>query len=174
MVQAVRTAVGSDFPLLIKLNSEDFSEPGLTVDDMLEIAGMLATAGVTAIELSGGLVKGSTFSPIRPGPVPPVEDVYYRAAARRFKADVRIPLILVGGIRRLATASELVAEGTTDLVALCRPLICEPDLVARWRNGTAAAAACISCNRCLRIAITGHSIICAAREKTMITEAGTT
>jgi 2,4-dienoyl-CoA reductase-like NADH-dependent reductase (Old Yellow Enzyme family) len=41
----------------------------------------------------------------------------------------------------------LLAEGI-DLISLCRPLICEPDLPNRLRTDAAAVAACISCNRC--------------------------
>ena len=55
--------MGADFPVLIKMNSEDFVPGGLTVDDMLESAALLAEAGVDAIELSGGTSLSGDLGP---------------------------------------------------------------------------------------------------------------
>jgi 2,4-dienoyl-CoA reductase-like NADH-dependent reductase (Old Yellow Enzyme family) len=62
-----------------------------------------------------------------------------------------VPLILVGGIRSPEVAERLVEEGTTDYVAMSRPLICEPDLVNRWKNGDTTKSACVSDNRCFNL-----------------------
>ena len=51
--------------MLIKMNSEDFVPGGLTVDDMLESAELVAAAGVDAIELSGGTSLSGDLGPIR-------------------------------------------------------------------------------------------------------------
>jgi 2,4-dienoyl-CoA reductase-like NADH-dependent reductase (Old Yellow Enzyme family) len=54
VLRSIREAVGRDYPILIKLNSEDFTDGGFSVEDMLELAGLLEEAGIDAIELSGG------------------------------------------------------------------------------------------------------------------------
>ena len=56
--------------------------------------------------------------------------------------------MLVGGIRTFEEAERLVVEGYTDYIALSRPFICEPDLIARWESGDRAPSACRSDNRC--------------------------
>jgi 2,4-dienoyl-CoA reductase-like NADH-dependent reductase (Old Yellow Enzyme family) len=56
IIAKMRSHVGSDFPILIKLNSEDIIDGGLTVGDSLKAALMLQDAGIDAIELSGGTV----------------------------------------------------------------------------------------------------------------------
>ena len=62
----IKSTLGNDFPVLIKMNSEDFIDDGLKVDEMLQIARMLETAGVDAIELSGGTADGvSRMLPVR-------------------------------------------------------------------------------------------------------------
>ena len=133
---AVRAAVGPDYPVLIKMNSEDFVAGGLTVDDMLESAALVAEAGVDAIELSGGTSLSGDLGPIRTRRgIPQDREAYYQDAALRLKQRVIAPVMLVGGIRTFAEAERLVAEGYTDYIALSRPLICEPDLVARWERG---------------------------------------
>lgn len=149
-VRAVREAVGPTFPVWVKLNNSDFMDGGFGVDDMLETARQALTAGVEAVEMSGGV---ATNPPNRmPARVTrirrPEDEAWYRDAARRFKAEVGAPLILVGGIRTPQVARQLVDEGTADMLSMARPLIREPGLVRRWAEGDDARAACISCNKC--------------------------
>ena len=162
VIAAVRGTVGSDFPVLVKLNAEDFLPGGFSVDDMLRVAVLLEAAGIDAIELSGGtgLEAGLSFSRVgRPAPGEP--EAYYEIAARRLKEMVGVPLILVGGIRTLETAERLVAESATDYVALSRPLIREPRLIERWRAGDTAPARCVSDNGCFETGDDGKGIFCA-------------
>ena len=162
---SIRKAVGRDYPVLIKLNSEDFTDGGFSVEDMLELTGLLEEAGIDAIELSGGSkTDEAKYSSSRLGAVPKGE-AYYRDAAERFKQKTRVPLILVGGIRSLDVAERLVAEGTADYIALSRPLICEPDLVSRWKSGDTAKSACVSDNRCFNPARNGEGLRCTLWER---------
>ena len=159
---AVREAVGPNLPVLIKLNSEDFLPGGLTVEDMLEAAAMLAEAGIDAVEMSGGTSLSGDKRPTRPGsPAPYETEAYYEAAARRFKGKVRVPLMLVGGIRTFGTAERLVAEGVADYVSLCRPLIRDPGLVNRWKSGDRSPATCLSDNKCFVRGLKGQGVRCA-------------
>jgi 2,4-dienoyl-CoA reductase-like NADH-dependent reductase (Old Yellow Enzyme family) len=169
VLRRIRDAVGRDYPVLIKVNSEDFVEGSFSVEDMLELSALLEEAGIDAIEMSGGTAKeASKYHPARIGPVSKENEAYYRDAARRFKQRVKVPLILVGGIRSLDIAEHLVAEGTADYIALCRPLICEPDLVSRWEKGETTKSACVSDNACFKPALGGEGLRCMLREKTTI------
>jgi 2,4-dienoyl-CoA reductase-like NADH-dependent reductase (Old Yellow Enzyme family) len=163
VVQQVREAVGPTFPVLIKLNSEDFLENGLTREEAVEVAAMLEKASIDAIEYSGGTVFSASerIAP-RPGFLKgPENEVYYREAANLFKQKVKIPLILVGGIRSFAVAEELVSNRLTDYIALARPLICEPDLINRWKTGDHRRAECVSDNACFGPAVQGSGDFCA-------------
>ncbi|MFC1735964.1 NADH:flavin oxidoreductase [Candidatus Hydrogenedentota bacterium] len=167
VVKSIRGAVPEDFPVLIKINSEDFLENGFTVDEMIEVCAMLEAAGIDAIEMSGGTSDSpGQYMPIRRGEMPAEEDeVYYSGAARLYKQKIKVPLILVGGIRSYGVAEKLVDEGLTDFISLCRPLIREPDLIKRWESGDTAKASCVSCNSCLRPGYRGEGIRCVALEK---------
>lgn len=161
VLEAVRRAVGPAFPVLAKLNSEDFIPAGLTVEDMLQAATMLVDAGIDAIEMSGGTFLSGKRKTMRQGaPAPGEPEAYYEAAARRYKQKIRVPLMLVGGIRTLEAAERLVGEGVTDYISLCRPLIREPDLVNRWRSGDRMPASCISDNRCFVRGMKGRGVEC--------------
>jgi len=159
----IRAKVGEDFALLVKINSDDFIEGGFRADEMVRVSRMLEAADVDAIEISGGTVLSGDKIPSRIGvPKAEEEQVYYREAALAFKREVKIPLILVGGIRSLGVAERLVAEGVADYVALSRPLIREPNLVHRWRSADPSMATCISCNRCYRPILRGDGVSCEA------------
>jgi 2,4-dienoyl-CoA reductase-like NADH-dependent reductase (Old Yellow Enzyme family) len=161
VVKAVRNAVGPDFPVLIKLNSEDFLPDGLMVEEMIQASIMLERNGIDGIEMSGGTIVSKKRSPFRKGKIPADEpEVYYEDSARQYKRRVRVPLMLVGGIRTFETAERLVAEGLTDYISLCRPLIREPDLVNRWKSGDRRPAACISDNGCFKPTFEGRGIYC--------------
>jgi 2,4-dienoyl-CoA reductase-like NADH-dependent reductase (Old Yellow Enzyme family) len=161
-VSAVRSAVGKGFPVLVKLNSEDFVTDGFEQDDMLRVAALLAEAGVDALEMSGGTITNpqETHCARKEHPSRPDEEVYYRQAARAYKAAISFPLILVGGIRSLAVAEQLIVDGTADLIAFGRPLIAEPGLIRRWQTGSHDVAACISCNRCYVPLQAGQGVSC--------------
>ena len=161
VVRAVRAAVGPDYPVLCKLNSEDFLPDGLAVVDSLLVGKMLEEAGVDILELSGGTGASGKFRPVRPGKVnSPEEDGYFKESAKRFRAEVNLPLILVGGIRSLEGAQRMVENGLCDAVSMSRPLIREPELVNRWKSGDLRPAACVSDNLCFKPARSGEGIYC--------------
>ena len=170
VVHAVRHEVGNRFPVLVKLNSQDFLEGGFTVEDMLEVASLLENAAVDAIEMSGGNhVAGifGEFFPARKGRPKGEEGPYYLDEARRYKERVKVPLMLVGGIRSIEWARRVVSEGIADYVSLCRPLIREPGLINRWKSGDTTKSACVSDNDCFNPALKGEGVYCtvAAKDK---------
>ena len=163
--EAIRKAVGEDFPVMIKMNCQDFAENGLTADDSLAAAQMLAEAGLNAIELSGGLLTGGRLSPSRMGIRSADKEAYFREEARAFKAEISIPLILVGGMRSFEVAGQMVEEGLADYISMCRPLIREPDLISRWQSGDRRKAECKSDNQCFKPGMEGKGIYCVTRER---------
>jgi 2,4-dienoyl-CoA reductase-like NADH-dependent reductase (Old Yellow Enzyme family) len=167
VVRSVRHAAGRNYPILVKLNSEDFLEGGLSRDESVQVAVMLQEASIDAIESSGGTVASpEELTPPRPGLLKSAEnEVYYREAARLYKQKVRIPLMLVGGIRSYEVADELVKSGTSDYISMARPFICEPGLIKRWQEGDLRKAECISCNSCFGPPSEGKGFYCVTSAK---------
>jgi 2,4-dienoyl-CoA reductase-like NADH-dependent reductase (Old Yellow Enzyme family) len=164
-VSAIREALGPDFPVLVKINAWDDVEGGLILDDSVETARLLVKAGVDAIEVSGGFLTSKTLSPSRLGINSPEKEACFQAGAEAFKKVLDIPVILVGGIRSLDKARELVAGGVADYVSMCRPLIREPGLINRWRSGDTRPALCNSDNLCFRPAFKGEGIYCVTEQR---------
>ncbi|MGD0919970.1 MAG: HisA/HisF-related TIM barrel protein, partial [Thermodesulfobacteriota bacterium] len=145
-----------------------FLPSGLTVEDMLQAAAMLEKNGIDAIEMSGGtFLSGKNYPSRRGKPGSAEPEAYYETTARRYKEKIRVPLMLVGGIRTFETAEKLVTEGVADYISLSRPLIREPNLVNRWKSGDRRPALCLSDSLCFKPALEGQGISCVveAREK---------
>jgi len=165
VVGKVRAAVGPDFPVLVKLNSEDYLEGGFTLADSVRAGELLEEGGIDAIELSGGTLISKRLSPSRAGIKSEEQEAYFQDAARAFKKTIRIPLMLVGGIRSFAVAERLVGEGTADYISMSRPFIREPHLVKRWAGGDLRRAACLSDNQCFGPGMGGEGIYCVVEKK---------
>jgi len=163
ILQSVREAVGLDYPVLAKLNCQDFVENGLTLEDSIQVGLMLEQGGIDAIELSGGLLNNPNLMNDTEGKA---DEVYFRKEARAFKEKIDVPLILVGGIRSFSTAESLLDENIADYISMCRPFIREPDLINRWKSGDHRKAVCISCNNCVEQAKKGDGITCVPMEET--------
>lgn len=162
--QAIRNCVGKDYPIIIKMNGCDFIENGLTIDDSLSAAKLFAQAGFDAIELSGGTIRTGKLSPTRMGISTPDKEAYFKDQARRFKSELKIPIILVGGLRSYDVADTLIREGIADYISMSRPFIREPDLIDRWKRGIRHPAECKSDNLCFNPGFEGKGVYCVTRE----------
>ncbi len=162
----IRQNVGKSFPVMVKINSEDFLEGGITAKEILKVCHMLEDHGMDAIEMSGGTFESGKLIPSRVG-TSKFEDreVYYRKAAKVFKKEMKIPLILVGGFLSFNIAQEVVRSGHADYIALSRPLIREPALIKRWAAGDRKKASCVSCNKCFLTLAMEEALHCAKDKK---------
>ena len=162
---AIRDVVGKNYPVLIKINSEDCIENGLTIENSVAAAKMLAGAGIDAIELSGGTLSSGKLSPSRTGVNKEEKEAYFKEAAAAYKNAIHVPLILVGGMRSLTVAEKIITSGTADYISMCRPFIREPGLIQRWQSGDTRPAKCKSDNLCFKPALEGKGILCVVEEQ---------
>jgi len=165
ILQTIRKIVGRDYPILVKLNSQDFSENGLKLKDSIRVGAMLSEGGIDGIELSGGLLTSPKLGPSRRGITSQDKEAYFHDEAESFKETINVPLILVGGIRSYNVADQLIGEGVADYISMSRPFIREPDLINRWKAGDLRKAACISVNKCFSPAMIGKGIYCMTEKK---------
>jgi 2,4-dienoyl-CoA reductase-like NADH-dependent reductase (Old Yellow Enzyme family) len=165
VLQEVRQTVGKHYPVMVKMNCQDFFENGLRPEDSLQVGAMLVENGIDAIELSGGVLVGGKLSPSRPGINSEEKEAYFRNEAKAFKEKIDVPLILVGGNRSFQVAERLVEENIADYISMSRPLIREPDLINRWKAGDLRKAACVSDNLCYEPARKGRGVYCLTEER---------
>jgi 2,4-dienoyl-CoA reductase-like NADH-dependent reductase (Old Yellow Enzyme family) len=160
IVREIRFRIGASFPVLVKMNSQDYLEGGLSLEDSLEASVMLQNEGIDALELSGGTGASGKLRPVRMDIDSEEDEAYFKDAAKRFKERLQIPLILVGGIRSFHVAERIIKEETADYIAMSRPFIREPDLINRWQSGDYMKARCISDNKCFIPIRNGKGVYC--------------
>ncbi|MBY8985726.1 MAG: NADH:flavin oxidoreductase [Candidatus Lokiarchaeota archaeon] len=157
-----RELVGDDFPILIKMNCDDFLEGGINLEESKKITKMLSSIGYDAIEISSCMwetVKRKkseigwkpTFIPesrISIGRVN--QPAYHLPYAKEITKEIDIPLILVGGVNSIDLVEKILNNGDADFVSFSRPLIREPDLPNRWMKAIGSSTVdCEYCNSCL-------------------------
>lgn len=157
----IREKVGRDFPVLLKLGVEDGFHGGLTFEEGKKAAQLLARCGYDALEVSSGLrglgYEGTEF---RTKITSLDREAYFRDWCKDIKKAVQVPVMMVGGLRSIELMEEIVRNEEADFVSLSRPLIREPDLVTRWKNGFRHRATCVSCNRCFEALLKGEEFGC--------------
>ncbi len=145
---AIREKVGTEFPILIKINCSDFMDQGMTFAESRYVCKKLVELGLSAIEVSGG-----SFSSLpNEGPVRIIkreQEHYFKQYAVELAQEADAPVILVGGNRDFNSMEEMLNQTDIEYFSLSRPLICESDLINRWQSGDLKPARCISCNKCL-------------------------
>lgn len=80
--------------------------------------------------------------------------------AKMAKRHTQIPIICVGGFRKKQEMIDAVEKNETDLVSLCRPFICEPDLINRLTDSDCYASKCLNCNMCAVMCDSGRPTKC--------------
>jgi 2,4-dienoyl-CoA reductase-like NADH-dependent reductase (Old Yellow Enzyme family) len=175
VARTVREAVGGRLAVLAKLNMADGVPGGLWLDESIPIARLLEADGtLDAIELTGGsslqnpmyLFRGEApieeMAVMRPPLLRlvfrlaaarflreyPFEEAFFLPYAREFRAALKMPLILLGGVTRRETIERAMGDGF-ELVAMGRALLREPDLVRRLASGAASGSLCVHCNKCM-------------------------
>jgi 2,4-dienoyl-CoA reductase-like NADH-dependent reductase (Old Yellow Enzyme family) len=148
VIQRAREMVGPDFPLLMKISLDDYVDGGLRAGDAIEMAAVLAAAGLDCIEVSGGTLSESPGRIAVKGVSKTSQEAYFQGHAKALKRRVDIPVILVGGMRTPVVMEEALRQDAADFIAMSRPFIREPELLSRWKLGDRQGAKCVSCNQC--------------------------
>ncbi len=157
---AMRSGVGDNFPVFIKLNGADYLDKGFEIEDALWVSKHLSNQGIDAIEVSSGTGASGVFTPVRTKITSPEKEAYNMELALRIKEQVSCPVMAVGGFRSLEIIQKCLEKDGIDFISMSRPLIREPNLPARWENGDTNPAKCISCNKCFMPGLAKGGIYC--------------
>jgi 2,4-dienoyl-CoA reductase-like NADH-dependent reductase (Old Yellow Enzyme family) len=147
VVRAVRTAVGRDFPVSVKLNSDDFRKGGFSHAECLEVVGWLNEESIDLLEISGGTYeqprllgaegRADDAVPVRPSTR--AREAYFLDYAAAIRKVARMPMMVTGGFRTRAGMEAALAGGDCDVIGLGRPLCWQPEfprqLLAREVDG---------------------------------------
>jgi len=144
IVERVHSEAGKDFPVLCRISGQDFMPGGNMLEDTVIFASMLEEVGVAAINVSTGWHESST--PFIHSSVPRGHWIFMPEAV---KEAVRIPVIGGTRVNDPILADQLLAQGRVDMVYMGRPLMADPHLPNKAREGRFdEIRTCIACNHC--------------------------
>lgn len=157
MIIAIKDAVGKDYPIIFRMSGDDFVEEGLKIDESLEIAQMLEQAGADAFNVSPGWHESRT--PILSMIIPRMA---YTFLSQRIKSGVKVPVIASVRINDLTLAEDILDNEQADMISLGRPLIVDPDLPNKYKNGQLDdIRTCVACNQgCFDSLLNFKSVSC--------------
>ena len=157
VLKTVRSAVGPEYPVWVRLSMEEELPGGIEIADALVTAELMVAAGADALDLSAG---GQT-SVFRVHPTYYREDALNMKAAAVFKEHFSVPIISGGKVRDLATAEQALEKGCCDGVFMGRPLLADPDLYIKSIEGREDEVnPCLSCNTCNKTSRLGDGHCC--------------
>ena len=146
----IRARVGTSYPVLIKMNCDDFSPDGFTIEDSIKVASAMARRGMDLIEISGGGIGqvGELRQTRAKSDDPALSEAIFAGHAEKIHEAISpTPMGLVNGIRTRRCMEALLEKGVTGMISMSRPFIREPDLVRNLEVGQLEAT-CISCDGC--------------------------
>ncbi|MAY27361.1 MAG: NADH:flavin oxidoreductase/NADH oxidase family protein [Polycyclovorans sp.] len=142
VLRATRAAVGDDFPVAVKLNSDDFRKGGFTHDDCLQVVQWLNDERVDLLEISGGTYEQPKLLGVDGRDDSAVErkstrarEAYFLDYAESIRTVAKMPLMVTGGFRSAEGINAALAEGHCDVVGLARPLCTHPDAPKQMFGG---------------------------------------
>lgn len=144
VIEAVRGAAGSDYPIWCRLNGREYGmEEGTTLEEAQEIARMAQEAGVDAIHVSA-------FGPTAPNNF--TSAIFLPAViadlAEGVKKAVTVPVIAVGTITSEA-GERILAEGKAEFIAIGKGLLADPEIPNKTASGRLEdIRPCIVCMGC--------------------------
>ena len=148
ILSAVRSAVGKDFIVSIRMSADDYCQGGMGIEDTVEVARVLSETGnvdLLGVSLgcegpSNAYTIGSMYIPAGSISIP---------LASRIKQVVRsVPVVTTSRINTPELAEQAIAGGHTDMVGLVRAQIADPDFGNKAREGTVEdIRLCIGCNQ---------------------------
>ena len=155
IIDAVREAVGADYPIMVRLSGADFIPGGNGPGEAAAIAGLIEKKA-DAINVTGGWHESQV-----PQITYNVPAGMYLYLARAVKEAVSIPVV---GCNRLdvSKAAQAIESGCADMAGILRGLIADPYLVKKYGEGKEALIRpCLSCNQeCLDAIFSGGGIGC--------------
>ncbi len=159
IVQRIRKKVGKEFPIICRMNGDDYFEGGITLQEAKRIAQVVEKAGVDAIHVSGGIYDSEYGESTAPMWLP---RGFMVTLAQGIKEVVDIPIIAVGRINKVKLAEEILEKGQADLVSMGRALITDPELPKKaMEDRLEEIRPCIACNEgCLNMLLFLKSVTC--------------
>lgn len=157
IIAGIRSYVGPDYPISVRMNGKDFLDGGLELEDAVHIATTLEKFGVNCLNVSSGMYE-SGWNIIEPAALP---EAWKKDLAKTIKNHVNIPVIAVNNVKHPETAEWLLENNICDFVAIGRGQLADPNFSNKTReNKSEEIRKCIGCLYCFKTLMEGKPLAC--------------
>jgi 2,4-dienoyl-CoA reductase-like NADH-dependent reductase (Old Yellow Enzyme family)/thioredoxin reductase len=158
VLAAVREKVGSDYPVIYRISSEEFLEDGLQIADTAAFCKKLVDNGIDGIDVSGGTYSsGHSVS----GTEDKMGFYIENSAAIKNAINNRVPVIVANRIRTPQFSEEIISNGKADMIGTGRTLLCDSEFYNKAKEGrTDEIRKCTSCLYCISLLLGSQSAKC--------------
>jgi 2,4-dienoyl-CoA reductase-like NADH-dependent reductase (Old Yellow Enzyme family)/thioredoxin reductase len=148
MLKAIKTQVGNDFPVCVRISAIDYLENSIDLDESPQVAKILEAAGADVISVSAGCHETQHLS----NDTMRMEEDFKRPLFEAIKKVVNVPIIVAGGYRNPDVSEKIVSDGVADFLGIARPLLADPEWAQKAYQGRADdIRKCLSCGECLYV-----------------------
>jgi len=148
IVDRTREAVGRDFIIIYRLSMLDLIPDGSSWAEVVTLAKAITRAGATILNTGIGWHEARVPTIATSVPRGAFAWVTQKMRAELRAAGITIPLVTTNRINTPEVAEQVLADGCADLVSMARPLLADPDFVAKAKAGRAQDInTCIACNQ---------------------------
>lgn len=117
VIRAIRSEVGKDYPIFLRLGASDYQVGGTTLEDSVAAAQAFVEEGVNLIDISGGF-NGY----INPNNDPAIQG-YFAPLSDTIRKAIPVPVLLTGGVTDPKIAEQLLVDGKADLIGVGRAIL---------------------------------------------------
>ncbi len=135
IVRRLRSELGADFPIAVKLNSADFQRGGFDEQDSLFVIAELEKLGIDLLEISGGTYENLKFLTERYQKESTQQrEAYFMGFAKQVRERTDLPLMITGGFRSHAFCQEVLQNNELEMIGFARPFLVESDFPKQFMN----------------------------------------
>ncbi len=161
VIEECRLQAGDDFVIGVRFAADEANEGGLSQEDGLAIAKMIAATGQVDFVNVNGCYGGTAVGMAEAYPGMAFRSAPYLTLARAVREASGLPTFQAARINDLATADFAVAGGYLDMVGMTRPHMADPHIVAKLRRGEASRIRpCVGAGYCIDRGYNGRDALC--------------
>lgn len=146
-IEAIRKNIPESMPLFMRIDAhDDYLDPGLTIEEIIEFSKMAKIAGVDVLDVSRGNFSSAAIK----YEVPPIDIPrnFNVQNAARIRKETGMITVAVGRINDPAQADKIIADDLADMVVIGRAQLADPDFCNKASSGHVEdIVRCIGCNQ---------------------------
>ena len=137
IIKLIKKTIG--FHVSCRINIEDVRKGGLTQDESMKMAKLLAENGADSIQITGRTISMKYDA---------AEKHVFQDYADKLSQEVDIPVILAGNLRDMKTMNDILNSSHVEFMSLSKPFVAQADFLADWKKNGEGTSRCKGCNNC--------------------------